>query len=64
MKRAGRRVTMSFRLDAELVTRLHKASKMKRWPPPPSMTEIVERGVKRILVKLENGTKITRAAKR
>jgi hypothetical protein len=46
-------VQVSFRLPRPLVQRLKSASSARSWPPPPSQTEIVARGVELVLAKLE-----------
>jgi len=46
-------VPVSFRLDAELMARLRVFCGAEKWPPPPSQTEIVERGIRMVLENLE-----------
>ena len=46
-------IQVSFRLPHELVERLREASAERAWPPPPSQTEIVIRGVEHVLKTLE-----------
>jgi len=47
------KLARSFRLDRELVERLHEFCNAPDWPPPPSQTEIVERGIRIVLDNLE-----------
>lgn len=53
-------IQVSFRLESELVERMRAVSTADRWPPPPSQTEIVSRGIEMVLKKLE--TKRSRRA--
>ena len=46
-------VQVSFRLERGLVKRMRKVAKSGQWPPPPSQTEIVSRGIEMVLSKLE-----------
>jgi len=46
-------VQVSFRLPSELVRRMKTISTSQTWPPPPSQTEIVSRGIRIVLEKLE-----------
>ena len=46
-------IQVSFRLPHDLVERLREASAERAWPPPPSQTEIVIRGVEHVLRTLE-----------
>lgn len=46
---------VSFRLPEELVERMRVISNASVWPPPPSQTDIVERGIELVLQKLESG---------
>lgn len=55
-------IQVSFRLQKDLVERLRHVSTADRWPPPPSQTEIVSRGIKMVLRKLEPKRKQRAAA--
>lgn len=46
-------VQVSFRLPHELVERLRDISNVDVWPPPPSQTDIVIRGIERVLGEME-----------
>lgn len=46
-------VQVSFRLPHELVERLRDISNVDVWPPPPSQTDIVIRGIEHVLKTLE-----------
>ena len=46
-------VQVSFRLPHELADRLREASSEKTWPPPPSQTDIVIKGIEHVLRTLE-----------
>jgi hypothetical protein len=46
-------IQVSFRLRRELVTRMRSVATLQSWPPPPSQTEIVSRGIEMVLEKLE-----------
>jgi hypothetical protein len=46
-------VQVSFRLQRELVERMKEVTNSQEWPPPPSQTEIVTRGIELVLRKLE-----------
>ena len=50
-------VQVSFRLPHELVERLREITAERAWPPPPSQTEIVIRGVEHVLKTLERQEK-------
>jgi hypothetical protein len=50
-------VQVSFRLERDLVERMRRAANSSRWPPPPSQTEIVSRGVELVLTKLKRQRK-------
>jgi hypothetical protein len=50
-------VQVSFRLPMDLVHRMRQIASEPRWPPPPSQTEIVERGIRIVLDNLEPPTK-------
>jgi len=49
-------IAVSYRLDRRLVKRMKRATarKRRRWPPPPTQTDIVARGIEMVLKKLEN----------
>jgi len=47
------RFPVSFRLDPKLIKRMRDFCTAERWPPPPTQTEIVERGIELVLTKLE-----------
>jgi hypothetical protein len=47
-------VQVSFRLERGLVKRMRQVAKSGQWPPPPSQTEIVARGIEMVLRRLEN----------
>jgi len=47
------RVPVSFRLDPRLMKRLREVTSAEVWPPPPTQTEIVTRGIELVLRKLE-----------
>jgi hypothetical protein len=49
---------VSFRLRRELVKRMQTISRGSGWPPPPSQTEIVTRGIELVLSKLEQRKKL------
>jgi hypothetical protein len=46
-------VQVSFRLERGLVKRMRQVAKSGQWPPPPSQTEIVARGIEMVLRRLE-----------
>jgi hypothetical protein len=46
-------IQVSFRLPRELVDRMREVTTADEWPPPPSQTEIVARGIELVLQKLE-----------
>jgi hypothetical protein len=46
-------IQVSFRLNADLVARMREVASSKDWPPPPSQTEIVSRGIEMVLAKLK-----------
>ena len=46
-------IPVSFRLDRELVEALRAFCTAETWPPRPSQTEIVTRGIKMVLENLE-----------
>src|SRR5215831_10004630 len=48
-------VQVSFRLERQLVTRMRRVCDAQRWPPPPSQTEIVRRGIEMVLLSLKKG---------
>jgi len=56
-------VQVSFRLPHELVERLRLASAERAWPPPPSQTEIVIRGVEHVLKTLKTQERRSARAK-
>ena len=59
MKVNDRTIQVSFRLPQQLVERMRDVSTSQAWPPPPSQTEIVARGIELVLRRLEKrGTKI------
>jgi len=45
---------VSYRLPTDLVERMRDISAMDGWPPPPSQTEIVVRGIEIVLEKLRH----------
>ena len=45
-------VQVSFRLPHDLVERLREITAESAWPPPPSQTEIVIRGIQHVLKTL------------
>jgi predicted DNA-binding protein len=49
----GAKVQVSFRLPRDLARRLKDAANARHWPPPPSQTEIAERGIELVLDKLQ-----------
>lgn len=53
-------IQVSFRLEKALVERMRDVSTADVWPPPPSQTEIVSKGIEMVLRKLE--TKRSRRA--
>lgn len=55
-------VQVSFRLPHELVERLRGVSAVSAWPPPPSQTEIVIRGIEHVLRGLEKRSARTKAS--
>ena len=55
-------IQVSFRLNAELVARMREVANAKDWPPPPSQTEIVSRGIEMVLAKLKPKRGKARAA--
>lgn len=55
-------IQVSFRLQSELVERMRAVSGADQWPPPPSQTEIVSRGIEMVLRKLEPKRKQRAAA--
>jgi hypothetical protein len=48
------RIPVSFRLDRKLVKRMKDVCGVRSWPPPPSQTEIVARGIELVLAELES----------
>jgi hypothetical protein len=46
-------VQVSFRLERQLVERMREITNTRDWPPPPSQTEIVSRGIELVLSKLK-----------
>ena len=46
-------IPVSFRLDRELVEALRDFCRAETWPPPPSQTEVVARGIRIVLDNLE-----------
>lgn len=46
-------VQVSFRLPRDLVRRMRAISQTEDWPPPPTQTDMVQRGVEMVLRKLE-----------
>lgn len=46
-------VQVSFRLPRQLVERMRDITSSGVWPPPPSQTEIVSRGIDLVVRKLE-----------
>jgi hypothetical protein len=46
-------IQVSFRLERGLVRRMRQIAKSGQWPPPPSQTEIVTRGIEMVLRELE-----------
>jgi hypothetical protein len=46
-------VQVSYRLPSDLVRRMRDIAQMSTWPPPPSQTEIVSKGIEMVLEKLE-----------
>jgi hypothetical protein len=55
-------IQVSFRLDRDLVERMREVASSKDWPPPPSQTEIVSRGIELVLSKLKSKRTRARAA--
>jgi hypothetical protein len=55
-------VQVSFRLDRDLVERMREVTGSKGWPPPPSQTEIVSRGIELVLAKLKRRARARVAA--
>ena len=45
-------IQVSFRLNADLVARMREVAMSETWPPPPSQTEIVSKGIEMVLSKL------------
>jgi len=58
----GPTIQVSFRLNADLVHRMREVAGSKEWPPPPSQTEIVSRGIEMVLAKLKPKRGRARAA--
>jgi Arc/MetJ-type ribon-helix-helix transcriptional regulator len=59
MKVNDRTVQVSFRLPQQLVERMRDITSTNEWPPPPSQTEIVARGIELVLRRLEKrGSKV------
>lgn len=56
-------VQVSFRLPHELVERLREASAERAWPPPPSQTDIVIRGIEHVLKTMKTLGKRSARAK-
>jgi len=54
-------VPVSFRLDRVLIQRLREYCMADQWPPRPTQTDIVERGIKDVLDELQ-GRKLRRRA--
>jgi hypothetical protein len=50
---AARTVQISFRIPTQLVERLRAITQTNEWPPPPTQTEIVTRGIEYVVTKLE-----------
>jgi len=55
-------IQVSFRLNADLVARMREVAGSEDWPPPPSQTEIVSRGIELVLAKLGKKRGKARAA--
>lgn len=54
MREESRETTqVCFRLERQLVKRMREVAKSDDWPPPPSQTEIVSRGIELVLRNLE-----------
>jgi hypothetical protein len=45
-------VQISFRLQRNLVERMRDVSNADQWPPPPTQTEIVTKGIELVLEQL------------
>lgn len=54
-------VQVSFRLERQLVERMREVTSTREWPPPPSQTEIVARGIELVLAKLKGKRTRSRA---
>jgi hypothetical protein len=54
-------VQVSFRLERQLVERMRQITNTRVWPPPPSQTEIVTRGIELVLNKLNKRRARSRA---
>jgi len=48
------RVPVSFRLSRELVEALRDFCATETWPPPPTQTEIVTKGIELVLRELKS----------
>jgi len=57
VNRTDTTVPVSFRIEAELMARLRRFTEAETWPPPPSQTDIVERGIRIVLDNLEPSIK-------
>ena len=57
-------IQVSFRLERRLVERMKSVTSGQNWPPPPSQTEIVSRGIELVLRKLESRRSRARAEAR
>jgi len=51
------RIPVSFRLSRELVERMRIVAAARRWPPPPSQTDIVNRGIELALAEYKRKSK-------
>lgn len=51
-------IQVSFRLPRHLVKRMREITEVSSWPPPPSQTDIVVRGIEQVLRTLEKGRKV------
>jgi hypothetical protein len=47
-------IQVSYRLDRRLVQRMRRVTEADKWPPPPTQTDIVSRGIEMVLDNLEN----------
>jgi len=48
-----KQVVLNIRIDQHLAERLNAASSKSTWPPSPSKTQIVRRGIELVLAELE-----------